>query len=84
MLDSLLDMSMQELVEQLPLSHDIKLALLERKGPFGDLLTLEECFESADWNGVEAACQNLNIPIDTVMPRMTEAQRWSNGFNNLT
>ncbi len=84
MLDSLLDMSMQELVEQLPLSRDIKLALLERKGPFGDLLTLEECYESADWTGVEAACQHLNIPIDTVMPRMTEAQRWSNGFNNLT
>ncbi len=83
MLDALLDVSLNELVEQLPLCASIKLALLERQGPYGQLLQLEECYERADWYGVKNACQQLNISVDDVMPRITEAQRWSQDLNRV-
>lgn len=81
LLDSMLDMSLKDLVEQLPLSEMIKAALLEREGPYGDLLKLEECYERADWQGVESACQRLNLSFNEVMPRISQAQRWSQDLN---
>jgi len=81
LLDSMLDMSLKDLVEQLPLSETIKAALLEREGPYGDLLKLEECYERADWQGVESACQRLNLSFNEVMPRISQAQRWSQDLN---
>ncbi|MEF1288685.1 EAL and HDOD domain-containing protein [Vibrio sp. M260118] len=81
LLDSMLDMSLKDLVEQLPLSETIKAALLEREGPYGDLIKLEECYERADWQGVESACQRLNLSFNEVMPRISQAQRWSQDLN---
>ncbi len=81
LLDSMLDMSLKDLVEQLPLSVTIKAALIERQGPYGDLLKLEECYERADWQGVESSCQRLNLSFSEVMPRISQAQRWSQDLN---
>jgi EAL and modified HD-GYP domain-containing signal transduction protein len=83
LLDALLDVSLQELVEQLPLCSGIKQALLNREGPYGLLLQLEECYEKADWLGVEAACQQLNVSVNDVMPRISQAQRWSQELNTI-
>ncbi|MFB9213907.1 EAL and HDOD domain-containing protein [Vibrio sinaloensis] len=83
MLDALIDVSLPELVSQLPLCASIKRALLERQGPYGQLLQLEECYERADWYGLQNACQQLNISLDEVMPRISEAQRWSQDINRL-
>ena len=83
MLDALIDVSLPELVGQLPLCSSIKRALLERQGPYGQLLQLEECYERADWYGLQNACQQLNISIDEVMPKISEAQRWSQDINRV-
>ncbi|WP_391088579.1 EAL domain-containing protein [Vibrio sp. NH-UV-68] len=83
MLDAMLDMSLDDLVKQLPLCATIKLALLERQGPYGQLISLEECYESADWQGMELACQQLNLSVSEVMPRISEAQRWSRELNRV-
>ncbi|MDN3608774.1 EAL and HDOD domain-containing protein [Vibrio ostreicida] len=82
-LDALLDLSLEDLLEQLPLNVAIKRALLERHGPFGILLGLEECYERADWSGMKEACRKLNLSVDDVMPRIAEAQRWSQDINKL-
>jgi len=82
-LDALLDLSLEELVQQLPLNQAIKVALLERQGPYGILLGLEECYERADWQGMQDACRQLNLSVDDVMPRISEAQRWSQDINRL-
>lgn len=83
MLDALLDVSLDELVEQLPLCSSIKLALLERQGPYGLLLKLEECYERADWHGIKEVCQQLNLAVEDVMPRISAAQRWSQDLNRV-
>ncbi len=81
MLDALLDMSLDELVEQLPLSSAVKLALIKRQGPYGVLINLEECFERADWSGMELACRQLGLSLSDVMPRLNQAQRWTQEFS---
>lgn len=82
-LDALLDLPLEDLVSQLPLNRAIKLALLERQGPYGDLLLLEECYERCDWHGMQQVCRKLNLSVDDVMPRINEAQRWSQDVNRL-
>ncbi|TRN20661.1 EAL and HDOD domain-containing protein [Vibrio furnissii] len=82
-LDALLDTSLGELVEQLPLTKAIKDALNQRIGPFGELLNLEECFEHADWQGVENCCLQLGLPVNEVTNHLAAAQRWSQDVNRL-
>lgn len=83
MLDALIDVSLDELVEQLPLCSSIKLALLERQGPYGLLLKVEECYERADWYGIKEACHQLNVSVDDIMPKISAAQRWSQDINRV-
>ncbi|MCG6528143.1 histidine kinase, partial [Vibrio parahaemolyticus] len=82
-LDALLDTSLGELVEQLPLTKAIKDALNQRIGPFGELLNLEECFEHADWQGVENCCLQLGLQVNEVTNHLAAAQRWSQDVNRL-
>lgn len=82
-LDALLDISIEELVEQLPLSDAVKIALQRREGPIGELLALEECFEQADWHGVEARCDALGLELGVVSDELSAALRWSQDVNRL-
>ncbi|KOE80987.1 histidine kinase [Vibrio alginolyticus] len=82
-LDALLDISIEELVEQLPLSDAVKIALQRREGPIGELLALEECFEQADWQGVEARCDALGLELGVVSDELSAALRWSQDVNRL-
>lgn len=82
-LDALLDISIDELVDQLPLSDAVKMALQRREGPIGELLALEECFEQADWHGVEAHCDELGLELGAVSDELSAALRWSQDVNRL-
>ncbi|MDF2155900.1 EAL and HDOD domain-containing protein [Vibrio sp. CAU 1672] len=76
-LDAILDLSVESLVEQLPLSQPIKQALLHREGEYGSLLTLEECFERADWQGVEKLAHQLGLSLEDVKTELHNAMSWS-------
>ncbi|WP_127478116.1 EAL and HDOD domain-containing protein [Sulfurivermis fontis] len=52
LLDAILDQPMETLLDQLPLSMPIKLALLDREGPLGALLKAVVCYERGEWDGV--------------------------------
>ena len=49
LLDAVLDMNMEDILETLPINKDIKLALLEKKNKFADLLKVVEYYEQANW-----------------------------------
>ncbi len=82
-LDALLDISLDIIVDQLPLTESVKDALNKRLGPFGELLNLEECFEKADWQGVQNHCELLGLHYEEVTRDLNEAQRWSHETSNL-
>ncbi|NNN46022.1 MULTISPECIES: EAL and HDOD domain-containing protein [unclassified Vibrio] len=76
-LDALFDTPLDHLLEQLPVTQAIKQALNKREGPFGQLLNLEECFEQADWQGIESHCTTLGIAMADVTQELKAAQLWS-------
>lgn len=82
LLDALLDLSLENLVEQLPLCKSIKVALLRREGPYGTLLALEESFEHADWQQMDEHCAHLGLSVEQVKTELTEARRWSHNVTN--
>ena len=82
LLDALLDLSLENLVEQLPLCKNIKVALLRREGPYGTLLALEESFEHADWQQIDEHCTDLGLSLEQVKTELTEARRWSHTVTN--
>mgnify|MGYP002018052405 FL=1 len=51
-LDALMDIAMPELMEQVPLSQDVKSALLERRGPLGAVLTEVEAYEAGRFDAL--------------------------------
>ncbi|MFA0464559.1 histidine kinase, partial [Vibrio sp. 10N.261.45.F1] len=82
LLDALLDLSLENLIEQLPLCTSIKVALLRREGPYGALLALEESFEHADWQKIDDHCADLGLNVEQVKTELTEARRWSHIVTN--
>ncbi|MGR5178566.1 EAL and HDOD domain-containing protein [Vibrio parahaemolyticus] len=83
-LDALMDLSLDKLITQLPLCDEVKGALLEREGPYGRLLTLGECFETADWHGVEQHRTQLGLSQSAVFSALADAQRWSQKVQSMS
>ena len=77
LLDTLLSMPMVDVMAKLSLHEDVKLALIERAGPLGQLLKLIESLEKGDFESVEAILNTLP-GLDAAM--LNEAQmaaiRW--------
>lgn len=63
LLDAMLDADINELIKDLSLSRNIKLALLERQGPLSLPLGLCEYFEKGDWTGAQTLADSLNISL---------------------
>ncbi|USD41019.1 EAL domain-containing protein [Vibrio sp. SCSIO 43135] len=82
-LDALMDVSLDVLVSQLPLSDEIKSALLEREGLIGALLSVEECYEKADWQGLQKGCKQLGLNVEQVIHNLSAAQRWSQDLKRI-
>jgi EAL and modified HD-GYP domain-containing signal transduction protein len=76
-LDALFDMPMNELIEQLPLSVEIKEALLSQQGPYGHLLALCDDFDVGNWQGIAVHCGQLEMSVDAINDNLLQAQRWS-------
>lgn len=62
-LDALMDMSLEDILNQVPLAQDVKEALLRHTGPYGRILSSVIAYERADWPHVRL--QGLN-PIEVV------------------
>ena len=83
LLDTLLSMPMTDIMAELDLQEDVKLALMQRSGQLGTLLKLIEALETADFFGVEALL--IQLPgLDSAM--LNEAQmaaiRWVSSLSD--
>jgi EAL and modified HD-GYP domain-containing signal transduction protein len=77
-LDSLLDRSLVELLNDIPLDTDIKRALLQRDGTLGIMLNLIESYEQADWANVHHISERCGIDQPFVGECYEQSMRWSN------
>ena len=63
-LPNIVDSTMEELIEEIPLSYDIKKALIDEEGLGGELLQLVKAYERADWKITHRISTNLQIPVE--------------------
>ena len=61
-LQYLVNAPLEETLSAIPISDDIKHALLTRDGPCGILYDLVLSYENADWDRVNVECELLGIP----------------------
>jgi c-di-GMP-related signal transduction protein len=80
LLDAILDQPMLKVMKELPLSDDIKTALIERKGRLIGYLLLVETYEKGQWEQMRKVTQVMNIPEENLPDIYLEACKWSNTF----
>lgn len=60
-LDLLLGTTLEHIVEEVAFTDQLRVALLERVGPDGEVLALVEAYESGRWSEVTSLCESLGI-----------------------
>ncbi len=84
-LDKLMDISIDEALEQLPISDEIKNGLLKGEGKAGTLLSLVLSYEKADWRNMSTAAEELGIPSSLIAQKYFECVENVNDiWNSLT
>jgi EAL and modified HD-GYP domain-containing signal transduction protein len=76
LLESLYDIPMHQIAEELNLSDEVQQALVNREGVYGDLLALAEALEQVDFVTVSQLLGGLAIPYHTVMQAQMKAFNW--------
>jgi EAL and modified HD-GYP domain-containing signal transduction protein len=74
LLDVYLDTTMESLLSELPLSGEVKAALLERRGQTGSALETAVACERADWKSIE---QHAVVPADELQELYVSALNWT-------
>ncbi len=76
-LDALLDKSMEEIVETLPLSKDIKSALLFEASPYLPFCQLAFSYEKGDFEGLTSICESINYDYEKLPQAYFAAVKWA-------
>lgn len=71
-LGKLMQMPLEEVLEQLPLGDEIKLALLKHEGRTGLLYDLILSYEKADWKTMSTCAAELGIPQSMIAQKYFE------------
>lgn len=76
-LDALMDDSLNNLVKKLPLSDELKTALIQHEGPAG--LALRDClnYEQANWSALDSS----SVPVESLCHAYLDAIHWSQELN---
>ena len=77
LLDAMLDRSLRELMDELPIAEDIKQALTRGSSPLRDVYDYVLAYERGDWDGVSDRVALLDLR-EPVTPRLYEqAVQWT-------
>ncbi len=80
LIDAIMDEEMEHILQDLPLSVDIKDALIRREGELYDILALVIAYERADWKGVKDLAVKLSLS-DIQLPSLyMESIKWADSF----
>lgn len=77
LLDAMLDTSIDDLVDKLPLSNQIKDALCKGEGALADYVNLVRRLEKAEWDEANFIAQKVALDTDRVAKCFNEAQAWA-------
>lgn len=77
LLDSLLDQPLADVIADIPVDDDIKLALTSRKGVLGYLLSMTISYEQAEWERVEKYCDALKLTDKQLAEAFDQSTAWA-------
>ncbi len=77
MIDAILDAEMATVLEKLPLSKEIKEALLTKKGTMAALIKLVGYIEQAQWDEANKVIDELKLDKDNVVKHYNQALTWA-------
>ena len=78
LIDGILDQSMESVLDKLPLSEEIKLAILKREGRLAEYLGLVEAYEIAQWQKAKEIQDKLSLNADEIPTAYHDALQWAN------
>ncbi|MCU4676015.1 HDOD domain-containing protein [Catenovulum sp. 2E275] len=76
-IDAILDEPVESVMNKLPLSEDIKNALINKKGIIADYLSLVEHYEKAQWTEANLLINKLDLEPDQVPEFYNTAIQWA-------
>lgn len=77
LLDAMLDTSLDELLSKLPLSEEIKKALINGEGVMADYINLIRRYEQAEWEEAYFISMKIRLDSDRTATCFQEAQTWA-------
>jgi EAL and modified HD-GYP domain-containing signal transduction protein len=77
LLDAMVDGDIKELMDKLPLSLEMKQAIVNRVGKFADILKLCELFENAEWDKIDPHCQTVCVDSTQAAALFQQSMNWS-------
>lgn len=80
LLDAMLDTSMENIVEHLPVDNKVKAALCGKANQYGLWLSLARAIENSDWDEVGVKAKELNLLPGTVAVSYQHAFTWADTF----
>lgn len=78
LMDAILDEPMTSVMSKLPLSKDIKDALVANEGLLAEYLSLVKCYEQAMWQAANVAIEKLGLDAKLLPDAYHEAVQWAN------
>lgn len=80
LIDAMVDESMENLMEKLPLSEGIKDALIYGRGELNHYLKLVVCYEKGNWEGVAEMAGILGLGEDDLPSYYMDSVSWADSF----
>ncbi|MFZ7120497.1 MAG: EAL and HDOD domain-containing protein [Eubacteriaceae bacterium] len=76
LIDVLMDRQIEEIINELPISDDIKDTLLQNNGPFKDIISLISSCEKAQWDNIEFIAKSNNLILKDIYQIYMKSIKW--------
>lgn len=82
LIDAMLDNTMENIMKSLPLSKNIKQALIEAKGELVDYLKFVSYYETANWDQCSLINSKIRVDEDKISEFYQDAVNWADSYIN--
>ncbi|MCP4577535.1 MAG: HDOD domain-containing protein [Deltaproteobacteria bacterium] len=79
-IDAIMDDSIRNLMEKLPLSEGIKDALVNGEGQLADFLSLTSFYETGDWKGIREMAEKVGLEDEKIPELYMDAVGWADSL----
>jgi EAL and modified HD-GYP domain-containing signal transduction protein len=83
LIDVLLELPMEEILDQLNLTEDVRLALISREGHLGGLLLLTERLENLHFSNLQKLLDESGCSMEHLLEAQLEAIDWANRLDEV-